>query len=243
MRTPAVRRGTDPSWMRPITDRLSPVIKLLVIVDALLFAFYVVVKQAQPFFQLHLALNPNFLLGNELWQPATSLFVHVDLVSFLFNMLGLWFVGATIERQMGTRRFLLLFFGTGVVSNVATIILSVYMPGSQLMYAGCSNGVLALFVAFGTAFDRTPSRILGGLVLEARWLALILVGFTFLADASRGAWPALAGDVVTVTMAYLLSGGRGEFVGRLLGGMRSKRVRRRYQVLEGGKGRRPEDLN
>lgn len=230
--------------MRPITDRLSPVIKLLVIVDALLFCFYAVVKPSQPFFDLHLALNPNFLARSEVWQAVTSLFVHLDFLSFAFNVLGLWFVGATIERQMGTRRFLTLFFVAGVVTNVVIILLAMSMGGQQI-YAGCSNVVLAMFVVFGTIYDRTPARILGGLELEARYLAMILVGFSFLADATRGAWPALAGDLVAVFIGYVMAGGRGEFVGRLWGGMRAKRVRRRYQVLEGGRGghRKPEDLN
>jgi membrane associated rhomboid family serine protease len=229
--------------MRPITDRLSPVIKLLVIVDALLFAFYVVVKPSQGFFDAHLALNPNFLAG-ELWQPLSSLFVHLDFVSFAFNVLGLWFVGATIERQLGTRRFLALFFTAGILSNIVTILLSVY-AGLPQIYAGCSNSVLALFVAFGTVYDRTPARILGGLVLEARIMALVLVGFAFLADATRGAWPSLAGDVVAVLSGYVMAGGRGEFITRLWGGMRARRVRRRYQVLEGGRAghKRPQDLN
>src|SRR5205809_494316 len=99
MRTPVVRRGTDPSWMRPITDRLSPVIKFLVISNALLFVYYLFARGSQDFIRLHLALSPRLLAG-EIWQPVTSLFVHVDALNFCFNMLGLWFVGATIERHL-----------------------------------------------------------------------------------------------------------------------------------------------
>jgi membrane associated rhomboid family serine protease len=228
--------------MRPITDRLSPVIKLMVIVDALLYFFYILVQQSKWFFESHLALNSSFLEG-ELWQPLTALFVHVDFLSFAFNMIGLWFMGATIERQLGTRRFLMMFFATGVLSNVVTILLSVWTGHNQL-YAGCANAVLALFVAFGTLYDRTQARVLGGLTLEARVLALILVGFAVLASATRGAWPSLAGILVAVLIAYVMSGGRGDFAGRLWGGLRAKRVRRRYQVLEGGRGgKRPQDLN
>ena len=56
------------------------------------------------FIETHLALGPAALLGRpvpELWQLVTSLFVHLEPWSFFFNMLGLWFVGATIERQLG----------------------------------------------------------------------------------------------------------------------------------------------
>ena len=54
----------------------------------------------------------------ELWQVVTSLFVHLDLWSFFFNLLGLWFVGATIERQLGRTRFLMLFLVPAVLGNL-----------------------------------------------------------------------------------------------------------------------------
>ena len=47
-------------------------------------------------------------------------------------------------------------------------------------------GVLALFVAFGRIYNRTPARLLGNLVLEARTLTIILVAFALLADLFRG---------------------------------------------------------
>jgi membrane associated rhomboid family serine protease len=219
--------------MRPITERLSSLVRALVIINAVLFVFYVMVKEVQPFFQRHLALGPGFLQG-ELWQPLTSMFVHVDPLSFLFNVIGLWFVGATIERAVGTRRFLVMFFGSGVVSNLATVGAALVWGGYQIL-PGCSNSVLALFVAFGTIYDRTPSRVLGGLVVQARVLTLILVAFALLADLSRGAWAMLVGDLVAIAMGYLLAGGRGEAVKRGWTGWRARRSRQRYQVLEGGR--------
>jgi hypothetical protein len=43
---------------------------------------------------------------------------------------------------------------------------------------------------------------------------------------------------------YVMVGGRGQGLKRLWGSARAKRVRRRYQVLEGGRrGAKPEDLN
>jgi membrane associated rhomboid family serine protease len=229
----SVRRGPDPAWMRPITDRLSPAIRILIIIDAALFAFYAVVKEIQPFFDEHLALGPRMVAG-EFWQPITSLFVHIDFINFAFNVIGLWFVGATIERNLGTRRFLLLFFACGMVANLVQGTLSVVLGRPQL-FAGCGNAVLGLFVAFGTIFDRSPVRVLGGMVMEARILTAILIGFAFLADLTRGAWANLAADTVVVILGYALAGGRGEGLGRSWHAWRARRTRRRYQVLEGGR--------
>lgn len=229
--------------MRPITERLSPLVRAMVIINAAVFAFYVLVKQAQMFFNEHLALGPAFFAG-ELWQPLTSLFVHTDFLSFAFNVLGLWFVGATVERDLGTRRFLVLFFVSGVVANVVMAAVSIGLGVPQL-FSGCGTAVLGLFVAFGRIFNRTPSRVLGGLVLEARTLTTILVAFALLADITRGAWPSLAGDLVVVFLGYVLSGGRGAGLRDFMASWRTKRFKRRYQVLDGGRksGKRPSILN
>jgi len=242
MRAP-VRRGSEPTWMRPLTERLSRAIKTLIVVDAVLFSFYVFVKEAQPFFTQHLALGPAVRAG-ELWQPVTSLFVHLDFLSFLFNLIGLWFVGATIERQLGTRRMLTLFFAAGIAANVAMALVSAAVATPEII-AGCGTAVLALFVAFGVIFGRTPARVLGGLVLEARMLTAILVGFALLADLMRGSLASLVGDVVAIVLGYVLSGGRGHELRGLWSNLRARRSRRRYQVLEGGRSgpRPPSYLN
>ncbi len=232
--------------MRPITERLSPVIKLLVIVDTLLFSFYALVPQARGFFNDHLALGLALFHG-EFWQPATALFVHVDFVSFAFNIIGLWFVGATIERAVGRQRFLILFLVPAVVANLVMAGLAAAGGGTPDRIAGSGLAVLALFVAFGKIFARTPARVMGGLVLQARTLAAIMVGFALLADLARAGQtgPAnLVGDVVAVTLAYVLSGGRGAGLRELWLAYRSRQRRRRIQVIEGGRrGGRPGYLN
>src|SRR5688572_3055936 len=130
MRTPSPRRGGEPSWMRPITERLSPVIKALVIAETLIFVFYVMVQGLKWFFVEHLALSAAALRG-EVWQPVTALFVHLEGFSFFFSLIGLWFFGAAVERQLGTRRFLILFLGSGVAANVAMGLVATALQRGQ----------------------------------------------------------------------------------------------------------------
>jgi membrane associated rhomboid family serine protease len=37
------------------------------------------------------------------WQPITYMFVHREFFHFLMNMLALWWFGADVERQWGTK--------------------------------------------------------------------------------------------------------------------------------------------
>jgi membrane associated rhomboid family serine protease len=241
---PHRRRRQRPAWTEPIVQRLTPAIKVLVIADALLFFFYVLAAPAEPLMETHLGLGPGFFRG-ELWQPFTALFVHFHFLSFLFNMIGLWFVGAYIERTQGTRRFLMILFGAGVLANLAIAgvsHMSVYRAG--YVTDGCSFAVLALFVAFGRLFGRTPAQMLPGLTLQARYISLILVLMSVAVDLARRDWPALAGTATAVVVGYLFVGGAGG-LRELLDGIRARRLRRRYRVIEGGGGRRrgPKYLN
>jgi len=220
--------------MRPISDRLSPTIRNLVIVLAVLFGLYVMAGPLRGPMSAHLALGPLVAAG-ELWQPASALFVHLDLLSFVFDLIGLWFVGATIEHSLGRKRFLLIFFGAGLGANVAiaALLVALHWPG---IYAGCGDAVLALFVALGVIFGRTEIRVFGRLVLQARILTLVLVGMSVLSALMQLAWPSLAGTMVATALGYLFAGGK---LGPIIAlSPRRQRRARGFEVLEGGRGKR-----
>ncbi len=225
--------------MRPITERLSPTVRQLIIASALVYAFYVMVPRAQPLFANHLALGPGAARG-ELWQVATSLFVHLDFVGFVFNVIGLWFVGAAIERSAGRRKFLSLFFVPALAGNIAVVAVSPII-GMDGLFAGCSHAILAMFVAFGRMFARTQARVFGAMVMEARTLSMVLVGFALFADLANMSVGRLVCDLVAVTLAYLMCGGRGQSLRVAWKLWRKKGVRRPYQVIDGG--RRPPFVN
>lgn len=219
--------------MRPITERLSPTIRTLVIIQALMFGLYVMAPPLQERMRAHLVLGPLVLAG-ELWQVVTSLFVSIDLWNFFFSMLGLWFAGASVERVLGRRRFLLLFFVTGIVANLAAAGVMAAL-GMVVMNPGSGDSVLAIFVALGVIYGKAPLRVFGQLALQARYLAWIFVGMAVLSSLLQGVWPLLAAVVCSQTVAYFLSGGKLSTVLALFG--RLRKPRGPLQVLEGGRGR------
>ncbi len=230
----AAPSGPNPPWLRPLTERLSPTITALVIASAVMFAFYAVVSPVREFVQWHLALSRQAIIGIEPWQIVTSLFVHLEPIGFLFNMIGLWFIGAAMEREYGRKRFLLILFVPALIANA---IMAVAMWRGLARFepiAGSSLPVLALFVAFGRLYWRTQVRVWGGLVLEARTLTLILVGFSLVADLTRFDLVAFGCDLVVVAVAFGLAGGRGPGIDDLFRGFPGGKPRRKFQVVEGG---------
>ena len=232
---PRRRPPVRPSWSQPIAERLTPAIKGFVIADAVVYALYVFVREARPAMMAHLALGPGLFSG-ELWQPASSLFVHFDLLGFVFNIIGLWFVGAFIERTQGTRRFVTLFLAAGVLANLTlagVTHLRPYRAGD--IFDGCSFAVLALFVAFGRIYGRAPAQVLGGLYLQARQLALIFVAWGVLASLLRADWAQLAATLVASGVGYLGAAPGG--LSEAWAALKVRRLRRRYRVIDGGAGR------
>ena len=47
------------------------------------------------------------------WQPLTHMFMHDGIWHILFNMYTLVMFGMVVERALGSRKFLILFFVTG----------------------------------------------------------------------------------------------------------------------------------
>ena len=179
-----------------------------------------------------------------MWQLVTSLFVHFDLLGFIFNIIGLWFVGAFIERTQGTRRFVSLFLVSGVLANVALAgIAHLRTYQSGVVFDGCSFAILALFCAFGRIYGRAPTQVFGALTMQARHLALIFVGWGVVASLLRADWAQLMATLVAAAVGYLgaAPGGFREAWGTF----RIRRLKRRYRVLDGGAGparRAPEEL-
>jgi membrane associated rhomboid family serine protease len=60
-------------------------------------------------------------LEGQAWRLATALFLHGGALHLLLNMLALWQVGALVEQAFGRWRFLLIFFGAGLVASVASV--------------------------------------------------------------------------------------------------------------------------
>ena len=226
--------------MGPIGARFTPTVKALVIADVVVYLFYVLVKPSRPFMEERLAIGPRFFAG-DLWQPLTSLFVHLDFLGFLFSMIGLWFVGSFVEKTQGTRRCAAVFFLAGIAANLAIAGVFRLQGLAPASYDdGCVFGVVALFVAFARIFGRQPVQLwLTNLSIQARYLVVILLGWQAAASAARGRWDSLAALAVAIVIGYFgaAAGGLTElrtFFAQARDVAKVRRMRRRFGVIDGG---------
>ncbi len=78
----------------------------------------------------------------EAWRFLTAIFLHGDIGHLFYNMFALIIFGSILERLIGGRRFLLVFFTTGVLANV----FSAFFYPSSLGASGAIFGVIGALI-------------------------------------------------------------------------------------------------
>jgi membrane associated rhomboid family serine protease len=137
-----------------------------------------------------------------LWQPFTFPFVHPNFwPSLVIDGLVLFFFGGSLERSWGSPRFAFFFFASGIVAGLVIMLLSPF-SGVPVFY-GMVGSFIAVVVAFA-ALNPTATVLFYFFPLQARWLALIVVGFEFFANSGRygGVGPAAAVIAGVSTFAW-----------------------------------------
>ncbi len=100
-------------YYRP--SRFPPVVKNLIIINALIFVAQITFGQSKPYmienlFALHDVQSVYF----KPHQLITYMFLHGSFQHILFNMLALWMFGSLLENSWGAKRFLQFYLICGI---------------------------------------------------------------------------------------------------------------------------------
>ncbi len=100
----------------------------------------------------------------QFWRVITAGFLHSSLFHLLFNMLSLYSLGRVMEAVMGTRKFLIVLFGSLIVSSLTSLAFN-----DNGVSVGLSGGLYGLFAFYLiTAFY-------GGTLNSAAAMQVILI--------------------------------------------------------------------
>jgi membrane associated rhomboid family serine protease len=129
------------------------------------------------------------------WRVITSAFLHGSLIHIGFNLFLLYQLGMQLERGLGTRRFLLMYFGSLFGAALAVMLFAWDQPT-----LGASGAVLGLAGSLGLALHErgvSPQNSpLFVLVMLNLALPLLMPGISF--------WGHFGGVLAGVLMGYLL---------------------------------------
>ena len=139
-----------------------------------------------------------FLLGllpaaflQQPWTTLTNLFVHSGLWHIFANMLTLYFFGSYLSRLVGDGRFLIVYFGGGILGNILFILLG---PPFSIAI-GASGAVFALGGALTMMRPRIRVFVFPIPAPIPLWAAII-GGFVILSFIPFVAWQAHLGGLV-----------------------------------------------
>ena len=184
---------------------LPPVVKNLLIINALFFLADVVLGFKGIDLSNWLGLHYFQASGFAFWQPVTYMFMHGNFGHLFFNMFALWMFGAAVENYWGVKKFLIYYFVAGVgaavvyeiwqyidfnyimhvqdysgvqISLKETITVDQFM--NRFTMVGASGAVYGLLLAFGMLFPNSLIYIYFLIPVKAKWFVLIYGGIEVL---------------------------------------------------------------
>lgn len=156
-----------------------------------------------------------FLRNREYWTPISSGFLHADFAHLIFNTITFYFFGPSLERIIGTPKFLVLFLlglllsllGTwrkqrnnpdyatlGASGAISAVLFAsiVYMPGQSLIILPIPVPIPApLFGVLYLAYSWWSARNARGRINHDAHLDGAITGLAFVALTDPGAYSRL----------------------------------------------------
>lgn len=125
----------------------------------------------------YLALNVIMIYQYKMyWQFFTYMFVHSDFTHLLFNMLGLFFFGLSVERSLGSKEFLLIYLVSGVLCGLISYVAYLFSGAYMVFLMGASGAIYSMLLAYAVIFPRNRIYIWGILPIQAPLLVAIYAG-------------------------------------------------------------------
>lgn len=138
--------------------------------------------------------DPN--LWNVPISAFTSMFLHAGGGHLWGNMVFLWMLGTVVERRVGHYRFIWLYLATGLVGNLAFVLVEFLFNGRAGHILGASGAIAGIMGVFAVrCYFKSmvfPLPILGifslilPISLKVRLNSLVIIGLFFLSDLSGG---------------------------------------------------------
>lgn len=132
---------------RPLFNSLKNAISIiksnhsLTILTIAIISFFL---EGIPGYFEYLAFSPLDIFSRP-WTLVTHIFLHSGPIHLLFNMMFLFFFGPELERRIGGKLFLKVFFFSGIVAAAGYSLWSVFVLKSAAPAVGASGALFGIF--------------------------------------------------------------------------------------------------
>ena len=116
------------------------------------------------------------------YQIVTYMFMHGDEMHLLFNMLGLFFFGPSLEYLWGPKRFLFyyLFTGFGALALYLLVkFIEINYLGAPIFYInipmlGASGAIFGILIGYGMQFPNNIVRLIfPPIAMKAKYMVIL----------------------------------------------------------------------
>jgi len=147
---------------------------------------------------LHWGSNVNPLtLGGQPWRIFTSMFLHFGIWHLAVNMYALHSMGAGLEPNVGSVRFVLIYFVCGVVANLLSLQLNVFVNS-----AGASGALFGLYgYSMGAFLISNLSDAAARRRVLMSFLVFVLINGIITFTVSVDVWGHIGGFVAGILLA------------------------------------------
>jgi membrane associated rhomboid family serine protease len=177
------------------------------------------------------ALDPSKALPWQPWRLVSYVFLHsapshhggFTPWHVIVNMFTLAVFGGAVERQMGSRRFLVYYLLCGLGGGLLTLL-----PWFDAITVGASGAVLGVLTAFGLFFPNAPVLILV-IMVPAKIVVLVVAIFNLVSAATAQGGISYIAHVGGMAAGWLLIRGQPAWDRALVRWREQQRQRREQQ--------------
>ena len=155
--------------------RQRPITVHLIIINVI---FYLATRLNQGYMYSTFALFYPTTPWFKPWQVVSYMFMHGGFWHLFFNMYSLYIFGMAVERILGQKKYLILYFLAGLGAAAAQLGVQALDPAIQgVPTVGASGCIYGIIVAFAMIFPEARlALVFPPVTLSAKWMAIIFIG-------------------------------------------------------------------
>lgn len=127
-----------------------PLMTLLLLAANVLVYFYVEIQGSSYngdfMIQMGAIYDPLVIQNHEYYRLITHFFLHFGFEHLFNNMISLLILGYSLEQVMGKVRFISLYFLSGILAGITSIVYNMYV-GQETISCGASGAIYGLMGA------------------------------------------------------------------------------------------------
>lgn len=188
--------------------KITEVVKHLLITNILVYALAHTPATQQYLYDFAIQPPPRF----KPYQLISHLFMHSNVNHLLMNMMGLFFLGPTVESRIGSKNFFILYFVCGLAGAALPLLLNFIGLVPMSPSWGASAATVGISVAFATMLPNVKLNLMFvPIPIKAKYLIGTLVLIDLVAgigdtigamNTNIGHFAHLGGAIAAFLMSY-----------------------------------------